>query len=52
MFTHLKLCLATASHNFKWMKITDNCLTYDQAIANLDVQTRILMFNNSDFIGS
>ena len=23
IFTHLKLCLATATHNFKWVKITD-----------------------------
>ena len=22
IFTHLKLCLATATHNFKWVKIT------------------------------
>ena len=21
IFTHLKLCLATATHNFKWLKI-------------------------------
>ena len=21
MFTHLKLCLATATHNFEWVKI-------------------------------
>ena len=26
MFTHLKLCLATATHNFKWVKITQMCL--------------------------
>ena len=23
MFTHLKLCLATATHNIKWVKIGD-----------------------------
>ena len=23
-FTHLKLCLADAIHNFKWVKITQN----------------------------
>ena len=23
IFTHLKLCLATAIHNFKWVEITD-----------------------------
>ena len=22
IYTHLKLCLATATHNFKWVKIT------------------------------
>ena len=37
IFTHLKLCLATATHNFKWMKITDICLIWDQTFANLDV---------------
>ena len=25
IFTHLKLCLATAIHNFKWVKITHIC---------------------------
>ena len=23
ILTHMKLCLATAIHNFKWVKITD-----------------------------
>ena len=26
IFTHLKLCLATATHNFKWGEITHVCL--------------------------
>ena len=29
MLTHLKLCLAGASHNFKWVKITDFCLIWN-----------------------
>ena len=37
IFNHLKLCLATATHNFKWMKITDICLIWVQIFANLDV---------------
>ena len=39
---HLKLCLATAIHNFKWVKIThDICLIWDQTFENLHVQTSI-----------
>ena len=30
IFTHLKLCLATATHNFKSLKITPICLICDQ----------------------
>ena len=37
IFTHLKLCLATAIHNFKWVKITHIFLIWDQRFANLDV---------------
>ena len=37
MFTHLKLCLATAIHNFKWLKIIDIGLICDQTFANLAV---------------
>ena len=29
MFNHLKLCLATATQNFKWMKIAHIWLTWD-----------------------
>ena len=36
---HLKLCLATTSHKFKWVKITHILLILDQTFANLDVQT-------------
>ena len=32
-----KLCLATAIHNFKCVKITHICLMWDQAFPNLDV---------------
>ena len=36
-FHHLKLCLATAIHNFKWPKNTYICLIRAQILANLDV---------------
>ena len=41
MITHLKLCLATATHNFKRVKITHSCLTWDQTSANFDIWTLI-----------
>ena len=37
IFTHLKLCLATATHNFKWVKITHIVFSWDQTFANIDV---------------
>ena len=37
----MNLWLATATHNFKWVKITDICLTWDQILANVDVQLLI-----------
>ena len=43
IFAHLKLCLAAANHNFKWAKITHNCLIWDQSIVTFDVQTHILL---------
>ena len=39
--TQLKLSLADAIHNVKWMKITHIFLIRDQAFANLDVLTPI-----------
>ena len=33
----LKLSAATATHNFKWVKITFICLVSDQILANIDV---------------
>ena len=35
-FTHLKLWVATARHNFKWEKNTFICLIWDQIFANLN----------------
>ena len=33
----LKLCLAAyATHNFKWVEITDICLSCDQTFANVE----------------
>ena len=32
IFTHLKLGLATATHNFKWVKITHICLIWNNHI--------------------
>ena len=46
--THLKLCLATATHNFKWLKITQICLIWDQTILMLKSS---LVPNNRDFTG-
>ena len=37
--THLKLCLVTAVHNFKWVKKTHICLIWEQLFANHDVWT-------------
>ena len=34
IFTLLKLCLATATYNFKWVKITQN-------VQNIDVEALI-----------
>ena len=41
IFTHLKLCLATATHNFKWVKKIHICLIWDQTFENPDVKTLI-----------
>ena len=37
IFTHLKLGLATATHNFKWVKITYSCLIWGETFANFDI---------------
>ena len=37
IFTHLKFCLATATHNFKCVKIMHICLIWDQTFANIIV---------------
>ena len=34
IFTHLKLCLATATHNFKRVKISHMCLIWHQPFVN------------------
>ena len=31
-FTHLKVCLGTATHNFKWVQITYIWLVWDQTL--------------------
>ena len=31
------LCIAAATHNLKYMKITHSCLIWDQRFANIDV---------------
>ena len=37
-FTHVQLCLATATHDFKWVKITQIiCLILEQTFINPDV---------------
>ena len=35
IFTHLKLCLADAIHNFKWVKIIQICQNGSQLFSNL-----------------
>ena len=37
MFTHLTLCLATATHNFKQVKIIHIWLFWEQTFVNPDV---------------
>ena len=37
IFTHLKLCLATVTHNLKWVKITHIGINGEQTFANIDV---------------
>ena len=37
IFTHLKLCLGTAAHNFKWIKLPIIFLIQYQTFANPDV---------------
>ena len=49
-FTHLKLCFATATHNFKWVKMTDICLMWDQQFADFYVSTYFIP-NNYDLNG-
>ena len=41
IFTHLELCFSTATHNFKWVKISNIRLAWDQTFANRDVETHI-----------
>ena len=36
IFTHLKLWLATATHNSKWVKTTHICVILDKVFANFD----------------
>ena len=37
LYYNLKLCLTTATHNVKWLKITHICLIWAQIFATLDV---------------
>ena len=37
IFTYMKWYLSTATHDFKWVKITRIWLIWDQTIANIDV---------------
>ena len=49
--THLKLCLTTATHNFKWVKITHIIIIWHQPFSNLAVYVLILNAPNIDLIG-
>ena len=55
IFTHLKLCLANAIHNFKWPKIADICLIWDQTFASWCLNSWCLnsrfVPNNSGLVG-
>ena len=49
--THLKLCLAAATHNSKWVKIAPIYLISDQTFENyLNVQTQISFSKNRELI--
>ena len=48
IFNHLMLCLATASHNIKWLKITHICLIWDQTFTDFDVYQ---IPNNCELLG-
>ena len=48
MFIHLKFCLATATHNFKWAKITHISLFSDQTFAKLVVLKTHFFSNDSE----
>ena len=37
LFSHLKLCLATATHNFEWVKIIHIRLICDKTFPDIDV---------------
>ena len=49
IFTHLKLCLASATHNFKWVKITHVCLIWDITKWNPHVKTLFYFVKPSDW---
>ena len=42
IFTHFKLCLATASHNLKWLKITHICLIWESKLLIFYAYSHIL----------
>ena len=48
-FSHLKLCLATAIHNFKWLKIT--CIYEIKVTIYISVLSfEHILFERSDYI--
>ena len=51
IFVHLKLCLATATHNFKWLKITHICLIWHKIFFKSWCLNSNLFPNNSFLIG-
>ena len=42
IFTHLKMCFASATRNFKWVVINHICSMRNQTFANLDAKVGIL----------
>ena len=47
IFTHLKLCLATATHNFKWVKISHR-LMWDQTFAVKHISLAITVVSTAN----
>ena len=52
IFSHLKLCLATAIHNFKWLKIYVICEIYAPTYISVSRLKAYFAFNNWLYTGA